>query len=92
MKVIIQYAAQARDAAGIDSESIEIDSPVTVSRLVRRLVDDHGDPLGRVLLNAAGEPHPSVLIFVGDERVQPEELLTFRPGDVVCFLPPISGG
>lgn len=92
MKVTVQYAAQARDAAGTDSESIEVDSPVTVNRLVQRLVDDHGDSLRRVLLNAAGELHPSVLIFVGDERVRPEDSLTFRPGDVVCFLPPMSGG
>ena len=52
-------------------------------------------PLGemrRLLLGSAGEPHDSLLLFVGEEQVRWETPRELRDGDVVTVLAPMAGG
>jgi molybdopterin converting factor small subunit len=91
MQVTIQYAAQARNLLGRASESLELAGPTPVRELILRLSRDH-EKLRRLLVTDAGEPHPSLLLFVGEEQVESRSGHLLKAGDVISILPPIAGG
>ena len=92
MHITIEYAAQARQAAGLGRERLELAEPQTVRDLLPQLARRHGEALGRLLLTEDGEPQPALLLFVGDEQVPPDARRELSSGDVVTILPPIAGG
>lgn len=92
MKITVQYAAQAREAAGTAAESVELDGSGTVRELVLALAGLHGEPLRKLLLDGAGTPHPSLLVFVGDERFRVDDPRPLGREAAVVIMTPISGG
>ncbi len=92
MKVTVQYLAQVKRAAGCASEAVELDDASSPRELVRRLAERHGEALRGLLLGPTGEPHASLLVFVGDEQVRWEPARELRDGDVVTVLAPMAGG
>jgi molybdopterin converting factor small subunit len=92
MKVTVRYSAQAREASGRASETVDLEEPHTVRDLIVRLARQHGSAFRRIALGADGTPHPSLLVAVGDEQVRPNDLRVLRAGDVVFILTPIGGG
>ena len=92
MHITIEYAAQAKQAAGTGRECVEMTPPQTVRDLLPQLARRHGEALGRLLLNEDGEPQPALLLFLGDEQVPPDARRELNPGDVLTILPPIAGG
>jgi len=92
MRITINYWAQARQAAGIASEQVELAGPPSISELLRQLVQSHGDPLRRLVLNGDDKPHPSILLFIGEDQVLVDAARVVNPGEVLNILPPIAGG
>lgn len=92
MRVVIHYLAQVKQAAGVASESVDLDPGATVQHLVRRLVERHGAPFQRLLLDGAGELHPSILLFVGETQVSWATPHQLRDNDDISILAPMAGG
>ncbi|MGH7127677.1 MAG: MoaD/ThiS family protein [Planctomycetaceae bacterium] len=94
MHVTIEYAAQAKRAAGIAAERVELDAPCSVSELLRRRADARGTELRILLFGDDGRLQPSLLVFVGDRQIRGDEADTLRvsEGDVLTVMSPISGG
>jgi molybdopterin converting factor small subunit len=92
MKVTVEYAAQVKQAAGVGTETVELDDGCSVQELVSRVAELHGDPLRRVILDADGKLHPSILLFVGDDQVRADSPVKLHESDVVTLLSPVSGG
>ncbi len=92
MKVNVRYAAQARDAAGLSAEAVELGNPATVAALLARVAELHGEVMRALVLRADGAPQPALLVFVGDEQVRPGEARGLMAGDTVLLMSPISGG
>lgn len=92
MKVTVEYTAQVKQAAGISAEEVELDKTCSVQDLVTWIAAAHGDPLRGILLDADGDVHPSLLLFVGDTQVRPRDSAPLNDRDVVTILSPISGG
>lgn len=92
MRVTVEYAAQLRQAAGTSREELELDPGCTLADLVRRVAAAHGGPLEPLLLDAAGDPRRSVLLFVGDDQVRGDTPVELQNGDSVTLLSPVSGG
>jgi len=92
MKVTVEYTAQVKRAAGIGAEELELDADSSIRDLVAHIADAHGDPLRGILLDAAEEVHPSLLLFVGDNQVRPGDSAPLSDRDIVTILSPISGG
>jgi molybdopterin converting factor small subunit len=90
MKVTVKYHAQARAAAGVGSELVE--GAATVQAVLEKIGQKHGDPLKSMILTTQGLPHPSILLFVGDEQVRGDSERSLRDGDILLMLSPISGG
>ena len=92
MKITVEYAAQVKRAAGTGSETVELDDDCSVQDLVGHVAQLHGESLRRLILDADGRLHPSILLFVGDDQVRADSPVRLRESDVVTFLSPISGG
>jgi molybdopterin converting factor small subunit len=90
MQVTVHYLAQLRRAAGCTTERVELDTGAAVLALLRRLGEVHGEPFRTLLLGAQGRPHPSLLLFVGDEPADLSRPL--RDGDQLTILTPMAGG
>jgi len=92
MQITVEYAAQLKRAAGVASESVDLDEPSTFSQLLERVADKHGDPLRGLLFDENDRVHPSLLLFLGDEQIRGDASIELSDGDVVSLLTPISGG
>jgi molybdopterin converting factor small subunit len=92
VKVTVEYAAQVKKAAGIASESLDVDEQTTAQDIVRQVARAHGAGLSDLILNGDGDLHPSILLFVGDDQVAWSLPVSLRDRDVVTILSPVSGG
>lgn len=92
MQITIRYEAQAKRAAGVGSETIEVSDPCRVSDCLRQVADAHGDALKPILLNSEGEIQPTLLLFKGDEQIGKAAEAELSDGDTLTIMTPISGG
>ncbi len=85
--ISVRYWASARSAAGVDSDSVEVDGPISLADLLGRLVRRHPDARLLPVLEACS-------VLLGDRPVSTEDPVdvVVRPGDSVEFLPPFAGG
>jgi molybdopterin converting factor small subunit len=83
----VHYWAAARSAAGVASDALDVDGPITLEEVVRRALELH-----------PGTRLPDVLkicsTLVGDRPVNTEDpgAVLVDPGSSVEFLPPFAGG
>lgn len=89
MRISVKYMAQLKQAAGIASEEVEIDS-CTVETVIRRLGDRPA--IRKLLLDADGRPQRALLVFIGDEQVASDSMRALEDGDQVTLLTPMAGG
>ncbi len=92
MQVTIEYAAQIKRAAGVASESVDVEEACSVQNLLTQVAVARGDALKNILFDDNGELHPSILLFVGNLQIRWETPLELNDRDVVTVLSPISGG
>lgn len=92
MRITVEYAAQLRQAVGTSREELDLDPGCTPADLIRSIAAAHGDPLAPLLLDGAGNPRRSILLFVGDDQVRGDTPVELRDGDSVTLLSPVSGG
>ena len=91
MKIAVRYMAQLRQAAGVSTEDVEVDSTAALVDLLRLLAERRGAGLRRLLLTVDGTIQPTLLVFVGDEQADGART-TLKDGDAVTLLSPIAGG
>jgi molybdopterin synthase sulfur carrier subunit len=85
--ITVRYWASARSAAGVESDRIPVEGPISLADVVARAVGLHpGTPLREVLHVCS--------VLVGDRPVSSEEPgdVLVPPGASVEFLPPFAGG
>jgi molybdopterin converting factor small subunit len=92
MHVAVRYLAQLKQASGRPGEQLEVPSPCSIDELFSQLAQRRGPALRDLLLDAAGRRQPTILVFLGDRQVAPEESAQLREGDVVTLLSPMAGG
>lgn len=85
--ITARYWAGARSAAGVDHDIFEVNGPVTLAEVVRRVHTVHPDPAFARILTVCS-------VLVGDRPVSTEDADTVQvsPGASVEFLPPFAGG
>ena len=90
MQVTVHYFAQLKRAAGVASETVTLESGVTLGQLLQRLAAQHSDTFRAMALDAAGRPLRTLLFAVGDEQADLHRVLNDH--DVVTLLAPMAGG
>ena len=85
--VTVRYWAAARSAAGVASDELEVDGPVALAEVLRRVRALHPEQRMAGVLEVCS-------VLVGDRPVSTEdpETVEVRPGQGVEFLPPFAGG
>lgn len=85
--IAVRYWASARAAAGVDSETVSADGPVSLADLVAALVARHGDARLEQVLGVCS-------VLVGDRPAGTGDRaeVVVAPGERVEFLPPFAGG
>ena len=92
IRIRVNYCAQARAAAGVASDDIELDGARTPADLLAKAVFARGEKLRRILLDENARPHPSVLVFANGKQLSLTSTQPLLEGDEVEIVPPISGG
>ncbi len=92
MKITVNYSAQLKQAAGISSESIEVDAFCSLQELVTRLAQERGESLRNLLLEPQGNLRKSILAIVNDTQIDRQTPLQLKEGDVVTLISPLAGG
>ena len=85
--ISIRYWASARSAAGTDAETLTVDTPITLTEVLRRLGDAHPGSRLLTVLDACS-------VLLGDRPVStedPDDVLV-PAGSTLEFLPPFAGG
>jgi MoaD family protein len=95
LKVTVKFFAQAREITHTRDETLEVEGSATVMRILRMLVNEHGDKLSEYLFDPkAGTPKPHLKFFVDGREISMsqgfETVLT--DGCSLSIVPPVSGG
>ena len=85
--VTVRYWASARAAAGVASEDVPVDGPVSLADLRERASRLHPDTRLAAVLAICS-------VLVGDQPVASRDpaSVEVQPGETVEFLPPFAGG
>ena len=92
MKITINYLAQLKQAAGIETESIILDNSCGVRDLIAKLAEKHGEPLRSFLIDSERNLNNSIMLIVDDTQIHLEEPVQLKEGSTVSFLSPLAGG
>lgn len=88
MKITVNYFAQARRVAGVESEIREARNDITVLELLQE--DTRSPSFTKFFFGADRKFNPTILVVVNELTVPPETKL--HDGDNLCFFTPMSGG
>ncbi|MCL4369702.1 MAG: MoaD/ThiS family protein [Chloroflexi bacterium] len=94
MRVEVALFGPARDAAGQDRLTLELDEGADIRALLALLIAQHGDAFRRSLLQEDGTLWPTMAILANGRNVSLDRGLatTVHDGDEVAIMPVISGG
>ena len=92
MKVVFEYVAQMRVAAGVGSEEVGFEGPASVQDVINEVASRHGGRLAELLLDEAGVLRPGAIVFVGDEQIEWGTFCALADGARMTILAPLAGG
>lgn len=90
MQVSVDLLTQLRDAAGLASQTVELDPGSTVLDLVRALCTEHGPRFTRHAMSETGELLPGLLVAV--DGIQAEPGVSLSGGERILLGTAIAGG
>ncbi|QDT33174.1 MoaD/ThiS family protein [Thalassoglobus polymorphus] len=94
MKIQVFFEAQLRQAAGTDSTIVELDDPGSIQNAFSALAASASEDLANRLVDAAGLPQRSLLVFINNQPVSADRFSDpiLKETDTLSILPPIAGG
>ena len=93
MAIQVNYFAQIKQiVGGVDSETIQLETPCSVKKLVNKLVENHGDSLENMLLDSSGNLRSTILLVIGDAQIPWNSSVEIEEGDEISLLSPLAGG
>ena len=91
MKIAVHYFAQARMAAGRSTEEYDFPQRPLIREVLRNIVERHV-ALRPIMLDASGDPQPSLLVFVNDNQIHVDSTDPVSENSTLTLLPPMAGG
>lgn len=80
----VVYFASLRERLGLAEETVQLDADISVSGLVDRLVEQHGETWKTVFHDS------QVMVAINQEMSDQEAMVS--DADEVAFFPPVTGG
>ena len=92
MQLKIRYETLLKRAAGVARQSIDVAETQDVRDIVGELASQANNKVRSMLVDAAGNMQPSLLIFANDCQVNASDSCPLSDGDEITLMSPISGG
>ena len=92
MEINVIYTTQLKAALRQSCETITLEAPCTLGKLVEALRMRHGPAFSDLALQPSGQLLPSILLCIGDKQTEFDQNRQLKNGDAVTFLSAISGG
>jgi molybdopterin converting factor small subunit len=92
MQININYMAQLKKAAGVPQETVAVENPCTVQKLIAESVCPRRTQLCKMIREQDGSFRSILLVFVGDNQIDLEAPFDLRDNDNVTIMFPIAGG
>ena len=92
MKVSLVYFAQIRQAAGTESEILELPDGADLAAAVAEAAARHGAAFRTLTLDKDGAVRPSLLVTINNGLAPRGKRIILRDGDEISLMSPIAGG
>jgi molybdopterin converting factor small subunit len=92
MKITVQYAAQVRRAAGVESEVIEVADGADLAGALASVAKLHDPQFRALVLDEAGQVRANLLVVVNGVPTARNEQRRLSDKDVVALFSAIGGG
>ncbi|HOX08325.1 MAG TPA: MoaD/ThiS family protein [Planctomycetota bacterium] len=92
MNIAFKYFAQVRQAAGAESEQIELPDGANLADALAGAAARHGPDFRKLVLDEFGVVRPSMLVLVNGVPAARGGLRKLAEGDEVTLLSAVSGG
>ena len=92
MQVTINYFAQVRQAAGVESERLALDQGVDIQTALLELARRHGDDFRALVLDRDGTVRPGLLTVVNGQSVSSPQEHPLADGDEISLISAVAGG
>jgi MoaD family protein len=92
MKVTFKYYAQVRQAAGTESETVDLEKDADIAGAVAGLSKKHGDAFRAVVQDDTGNIRTVNIVLVNGTPADPGAGKKLSDGDVVSLFSPVAGG
>jgi len=92
VQVTINYFAQVRQAAGIESERLSLDDGVDIQTALSELAQGHGHDFRALVLDQAGAVRPGLLTVVNGQSVPSPQRHPLADGDEISLISAVAGG
>ena len=92
MQVTINYFAQVRQAAGVESEQLSLDDGLDIQTALSELAQRHGHDFRAMVLDQAGAVRPGLLTVVNGRSVPSPQQHPLVDGDELSLISAVAGG
>jgi len=89
---MVNYFAQVRQAAGVESERASFDEGVDIRTALSELSERHGDDFRALVLDQAGAVRPGLLTLVNGQSVPNRQQHRLADGDEISLISAVAGG
>lgn len=90
MQIGFHYFAQVRQAAGEETEQVQLGEDATLGSAIESIADRHGPDFRALLVTESGEVRPSLLLLRNNQAADRQTPLA--DGDTVSILSAVAGG
>ena len=92
MKVKLKFFAGLKNQIGRENMEFELEESLpTIDSLIKKLVSKLGPKAKGALLTSEGQSY-KFLVFVNQKIISNPKEAQLKEGDLVYFMPPVSGG
>ena len=92
MQITLNYLAQVRRAAGVETERIAAGDAADIRSVLVEAAGRHGPEFRALILDESGHIRPSVMVLVNGVPADREKPHVLSGGDTVSILTAMAGG
>ena len=92
MNIVLAYHAQIRQAAGVETERLEVPAGTDLHGALRAAADLHGEAFRGLVLSGDLTIRPGIIVLVNSAPVPRGARRELSDGDEIRLFSPVAGG